>query len=363
MSTRKNIWLKIFHGIIGGAIFVLLSYFFGEEYIEHQQQEIQKQASQEQLQQSLDNFSLSQIESISDISLITTPNLTWLDDIVWLIDTAEQEIFIEVYLLTEKRIPQALIRAQKRWIDIKILLEKNPYKAYNINNKNYNLLKEAGIDVLWSNPENYSLNHTKLLLIDGIGIVSTGNLSYSTFSKNRDLFLMFDDPDLYHLIREIFLADFAWNTSIPYHPNILVSPDSSRHKIQTLIHHASDSIDIYMQYLQDDQIENLLIQRASEWIQISAVLPKSYFDNKKNTSQITRLSQAWIQLSQLSDASMHAKAILVDQTYLYIWSINMSHYSFDHNREIWILLGDSHIIQSFLQQYSQDLKRGLQKQK
>jgi hypothetical protein len=93
---------------------LILSYFFGNEYIRHYQEYSQTVENRSELDESLTNFSLSQIENISDVSLITTPNLMFLDDLVGFIDTAEKEIFIEVYLLTEKRIPKALTQAHNR---------------------------------------------------------------------------------------------------------------------------------------------------------------------------------------------------------------------------------------------------------
>jgi phosphatidylserine/phosphatidylglycerophosphate/cardiolipin synthase-like enzyme len=53
---------------------------------------------------------------------------------------------------------------------------------------------------------------------------------------------------------------------------------------------------------------------------------------------------------------MHAKAILVDEKYLFIWSINFSTYSIDRNREIWILIKNKNIIDEFLAIFSQDSK-------
>ena len=218
MSSRKTLWINILQFSIGWVILFLLSYFFGGEYTAHIQQHSHNITAKGQLQNNLDNFSLSQITDISNISLVTTPSLTLLDDIVGFIDTAETEIFIEVYLLTEKRIPKALIRAHNRWIDIKIIVEKNPYKAYNINNKNYQLLQQSGMNIIWSHVENYSLNHSKLILIDGMVIISTGNLSYSTFSKNRDLFILIDDLHIYTLFRDIFLADFDGQPTVSLPP-------------------------------------------------------------------------------------------------------------------------------------------------
>ena len=68
-------------------------------------------------------------------------------------------------------------------------MEKNPYNARNINDKTYDYFFARNIDVVWSNPDEFSLNHAKFIIIDDELILSTGNLSFSTFSSNRDLFL------------------------------------------------------------------------------------------------------------------------------------------------------------------------------
>jgi phosphatidylserine/phosphatidylglycerophosphate/cardiolipin synthase-like enzyme len=54
---------------------------------------------------------------------------------------------------------------------------------------------------------------------------------------------------------------------------------------------------------------------------------------------------------------MHAKAILIDSEYLFIWSINFSDNSIDKNREIWILIKNNEIINDFLYIYKQDIKK------
>jgi len=89
------------------------------------------------------------------------------------IDAAEDKVYVEVYIFTEKQLRDALIRAHKRGVEVKILLENNPYQAPYLNDNHYNAFQDVGIDVRWSDPLNYSLNHSKLLLIDDRAYVST----------------------------------------------------------------------------------------------------------------------------------------------------------------------------------------------
>ncbi len=54
---------------------------------------------------------------------------------------------------------------------------------------------------------------------------------------------------------------------------------------------------------------------------------------------------------------VHAKMILVDDTYLIVSSINMSANSMDENREIGIILIDAGIIEKFRGQFEKDWKK------
>jgi phosphatidylserine/phosphatidylglycerophosphate/cardiolipin synthase-like enzyme len=58
-------------------------------------------------------------------------------------------------------------------LEVKVLLEHNPYKAPGLNNKTYGILQEAGIEVVWSNTKHYALNHSKTIVIDDENIIST----------------------------------------------------------------------------------------------------------------------------------------------------------------------------------------------
>jgi phosphatidylserine/phosphatidylglycerophosphate/cardiolipin synthase-like enzyme len=51
---------------------------------------------------------------------------------------------------------------------------------------------------------------------------------------------------------------------------------------------------------------------------------------------------------------MHAKAILVDKKYLFIWSENFSYFSLEKNRELWIILKDKKVILKFINIFNKD---------
>ena len=332
---------------------ILFSLFNYEEYSEFHQTKSEIENKNIELNANLEKFELEDIREINDLEFYYTPNKELLTRIVELINNAENEIFLEVYMLTEKRIQESLIKAHNRWIELKIILEKDPYMAYSINDKAYNKLEKAWIDIIWSSKNNYSFNHSKILIIDDLSIISTGNFSYSTFTKNRDFFIFTEDLNTKNKLKENFYNDYNSTKINIFDNNLIFSPNSSRIKFEKLFDEAERDIKMYFQYLKDDELVNKLINIKKEKnISIEIIIPNTATEDENTI----KLKNAWINILVLPKYKMHAKAILVDEKYLFIWSINFSTYSIDRNREVWILIKNKNIIDDFLDIYSQDSK-------
>lgn len=334
-------------------IFILFSIKNAEEYINFHVEKKNVIEYQNELQEKLTHFSLDEIQEIQNLSVTRTPDLWLLDQIVKDINTAKNKVFLETYILTEKRIQEALIKAYNRWIDVQVILEKNPYMAYNINNKSYNKLHLAWIPVVWSDPKDYSFNHSKFIIIDDYFYISTWNYSYSTFKYNRDFFLKSDDPEILEIILKIFNYDYIWEERNFYHPNIVLSPYNSRHFFQTYFISAEKTIDLYFQYFKDDALVDLLIQKQKKWVQVTAIIPKTALESNKDT--LNKMEKSWINLHVMTKKKMHSKVIVIDKKYWFIWSINFSHYSLDKNRELGLLMKNPNIIKNILDYFKDDL--------
>lgn len=302
---------------------------------------------------SLSKFDFSQIQTLSWVSLEVTPDKKWLENFVTKIDTAEEKVWIEVYIFTEKRLQKAVINAKKRGVDVKVILEKNVYKAPSMNKKIFAEFEKNGIEVVWSDSKDYSLNHSKMAVIDDEVIVSTGNYSYSTFAYNREFFLVMKNPDFQKIMEEIFLKDFDWEKFALYHPNLVLSPFSSRHKMEYLIQNAQKTLHIYALNFWDEKMRDLLIKKQKSGVKVEIILP----DTKKvasNSDEIEAFTSAWIAVKMLKKPEAHAKAILSDGKYLYVGSVNFSAPSMDLNREIGIVLKNPEIISEFLEIFHTD---------
>lgn len=336
-------------------IIVFLFFFLfscQNEYIEfHQNKEFEKK-----IQTEVNYFSFDKIEYLSWITLKETPNLTLLDELTTKVDNAKFRVYVEVYIFTEKRLKKSLINAKKRWLDVKVILEKNVYKASNLNEQTFKDLARNWIEVVYSNSKNYSLNHSKMIIIDDEVIISTGNYSYSTFRYNREFFLYINNKNLFPIFLEIFENDFKWIRKNIYNNNLVLSPFYSRKKLEYLIKNAKKSIKIYAHNFWDNSILNFVVKKKHEWLDIKIILP----DLKKvssNENEIKFLQKNGINIKLVDKPEIHAKSILIDEKYLYIWSVNFSSYSMDQNREIWLILKNEDIIRQFITIFNNDFQK------
>ena len=137
-------------------------------------------------------------------------------------------------------------------------------------------------------------------------------------------------------------------------PNLVLSPFSTRTKLETLISSAQSEILMYSLNFSDRSLKNLLIEKQKSGVNVKIIFP----DEKRvdsNSEIIKDFRNAGIQFVQISKPSIHAKSILVDGQFLYVGSINFSHPSITRNREIGFLLKNTEIISQFITIFNKDL--------
>lgn len=340
MKMKKKINKNFLGFIVFSIFFWLSSYFFSWEYLDFHKQKQEKGKTYSQLRENLKNFKEEELKEIQEIEIFDTPDTSLIKKITDKIDTAQKKVYLNTYIYTEKNIRASLIKAKKRGIDVKIILEKNVYMAPNLNKKAFEEAQQAGIAIVWSNPKNYTFNHAKYLLVDDELILSTWNISYTNFKSNKDIFLFIKDNEICKKVEEIFKRDFLWEEKIISHPNLLVSPYSSREKIEYMLKSAKKSLKLYIPYLADEALFFLLKENLKAWILITIITSDTEGENLK---ELKNFGANII----YSKRKIHAKAILKDDTLLFIWSINFSDTSMDENMELGILIQDKKIIDDF----------------
>ena len=121
------------------------------------------------------------------------------------INSAQKYIYIPTFVLTEKRVCDALIEAKKRGVEIKVMIDA--LSAANKHSK-HKYLRDNGILV---KTENYAGKmHSKSLISDDrYTIIGSMNFSYSGENKNDENLILIEDKEIAKFYKENFL--YQWN--------------------------------------------------------------------------------------------------------------------------------------------------------
>ncbi|MCL4389973.1 MAG: phospholipase D-like domain-containing protein [Patescibacteria group bacterium] len=268
-----------------------------------------------------------------------------------IIDSAQQEILVEVYLLSDKPIITALKDAADRGVTVKVMLEQHPFGGGSVNPATFAALASAGVAVTWTSPA-FALTHEKAIIIDGrVVCILNQNLTTAAFTDNREYDVCDQNSQDATETKQIFNADWNRQDFFPTAPNLVVSPDNSREKLTALISSATESIDLEIEDLQDQKIVGLLAQKA-KMLPVRVILPPA---NKIAGN----LTVPGAQNRTLSAPYVHAKLLLIDSKRAYIGSVNLSTQSLDQNRELGILISQPDVIDRLVLTFENDWEKSV----
>lgn len=265
------------------------------------------------------------------------------------IRSAQHSIDLVMYGFTDKTLLDALIQKKSDGKNLRIILEKNPYKAEDENNTTIETLKTFQIP--WQGKiEPFQLIHQKTLIFDDKkAVVMTFNFTHSAFKNQRNFALIIDDARQVHDIKSIFSAD--WN-HLPYFnssPDIILSPDNSRTQLQSLIARAKNHIRIYAQNINDYKIVGALAKAAKKGIQVEIIT-----SGKMREKQSHFLTKSGVKIYYPKNLIIHAKVLMIDNDLAVIGSINLTRHSLDENRELAIITRDPSVLNQLSQTFDKD---------
>ncbi len=288
----------------------------------------------------------------ANIALFEEPN-DGRQPIIDAINSAKREILVEVYLMSDKQIIQSLIDAKARGVDVRVMMEQHPFGGGNLNPKTKKALDAAGVSTEWTNPT-FALTHEKAIVIDASqAFVMSQNLTTSSFTKNREYDALDTDGADVAEVRNIFIADWQRQSfTPPLTTHLIVSPNTSRAALTTLISSAAISIDLETEDINDEQIINLLIDEEKK-VKVELIIP-TLVQLQGNVAAAQKLKDNGVGVKTISSPYMHAKLILVDDSKAYIGSINLSMQSMDENRELGIILTQNDALQTLVSTFASD---------
>ena len=277
------------------------------------------------------------------------------DVILNAINDADESVTFVMYLITNRNFIDALKSAEARGIEVRGMMELNPYGGGSSNVDVFSELVEAGAEMKWD-PRSIKYLHEKMILVDGdLMFVMTCNMTSSAFTANREYGLIDTNPDHIAEVVRVFEAD--WNRQDPAldNPLLVWSPINARAELLELIDSAQSSIDLEQSSMLDPEIEQHLIDAARRGVTVRYISSPNWpIEDDYDEPARERMRQAGVSVRYLDDPFVHAKTFLVDGVRGFVGSENISTNSLNNNRELGEIFEDDDSVERLAAQFEAD---------
>ena len=264
---------------------------------------------------------------LNEVELSVSPGKE--DWLIKKIDNTKNRAWINVYTFTLPWLREWLLRAKNRGIDVRVLLEKNPYNAPTINRETIQFLRQNKIAIHESHEQQFAFMHAKYMILDDSWIVATANWTRSSLSSNREFFLLGQDPSILTNLAAIFERDFTGWRGESSDIRLLAGPTNARERLVLFLDHAKKEIDIYAPSLTDEEMIKKLTEVCHDWVEVR-ILNAEYEESEQKYDTCLQV--------RTMRKPLHAKVILTDRNQGFVGSFNYTKNSLENNREVWLFI-------------------------
>lgn len=273
---------------------------------------------------------------------------------------AKTSVELEMYLLTNKSIINALEEDANRGIDVRVMLEPHPAGSGSVSpQETLDRLNAAGVKAQPASPD-FALTHEKGMVIDkATAYIMTSNftnsaLGTSSYTQNREYDIVDTNPQDVQAVDAIFQADWSHATASFNDPNLVVSPINSRNDFTSLIQSARHTLLIEAEEMNDSSVEQATVSAEQHGVKVQVILPAPSGSSDSNSDGISALKQGGVSVREDPRLYMHAKIIVVDGQKAFVGSENISTQSLDQNRELGIIVSDGGVLNTLQQTFQTD---------
>jgi cardiolipin synthase len=280
-------------------------------------------------------------------SLIVLPDDS-AEPILEAIANAKESIRIKMFLFSDPSLLQAVIAAQHRGVDVRIMLNPARRNGEKENDDSRKTLIDAGVNVIDSNPH-FDLTHEKSMVIDDTtAFVQSLNWETKNLTVTRDYAIATTHKHEVDEIAQCFDAD--WNRATfdtGDRSHLIWCIGNGRQRIGQVIDNSKHSLWLQNERYQDPVMIEHLVRAHTRgiMIRIMARPPNKLKKGKleEGVSGLRTLQDIGVKVHTLRHIKLHAKLIMADDKIAIVGSINLAPGSFDSRRELAIEVDDEHI--------------------
>jgi cardiolipin synthase A/B len=265
------------------------------------------------------------------------------------ISKAAKSIRIKMFLFSDPSLLQAIIAAQHRGVDVRIMLNPERRDGEKENANSRKKLTDAGVHVIDSNPK-FDVTHEKSMVIDDeIAFVQSLNWETKNLTVTRDYAIVTSHKHEVEEITQCFDAD--WNRTefdSGDHSHLIWCTGNGRQRLARCIDESKHSLWVQNERYQDPVIIEHLVRAHTRGVKLHIMArPPDKLKKAKlieGVSGLRSLQDLGVKIHKLKKIKLHAKLLLVDDKVAIVGSINLAPGSFDSRRELAIEVRDEHII-------------------
>ncbi len=272
---------------------------------------------------------------------------------------ARRSIDLELYEFQRPDLAGLLLDARDRGVTISAIKDPSQRSSRTI----WAELEQGGIKVVAFPLERLTIDHVKLLIVDGVRAI-VGGINWGTHSlKNHDVDVLATGPVVNNLER-VFLQDLALagEASVipPPSPDRLVQVlttrpgEGIRAAALAAIADARHSIDIEMFVLSDRLVLEALVAAARRGVRLRILLDPTQPQNAAAMAQLQSAGAVVRVYVQAGDELLHAKLGVFDAGAVLFGSCNWSRSGFTRNHELDLLVRDRTLARAFLSRLERD---------
>jgi cardiolipin synthase len=279
------------------------------------------------------------------------------DAVLALFTAARRSVWMEMYLMTDDAVVDALVARRLAGVDVRVILEPHPYQADGANGPAFDRLAAAGVLVAWAGPP-FALTHAKFAVIDHARLaVLTLNLTRAGLGGNRELGVVDDDARDVAAAEALVAADFTGVSLAPVAAGrVLASPTSMRAALAAAVDRALRAVAVEMEELSDFSLVDALVDARTRGCAVSVVLP-GLGRSAATDAAARRLAGVGVVVRFVDAPTIHAKVLVADD-WLYVGSANLTAASLDANREVGLALTDAAAVGQAARTLAGDLASG-----
>ena len=277
------------------------------------------------------------------------------------INAALHSLNIRMFLFTDPTLLSAVIAAQRRGVNVRVMLNPARRDGKSDNEKARKLLLKAGIKVRNSS-ESFALTHQKSMVIDDtLGFVESLNWETRDLTETRDYAVVTTSKR--EVAEMIACFDADWSRK-PFKPDpksrLIWCPDHGRERIAEFIDGAKKSLWIQNERYQDTVIIERLVRAVNRGVRVR-IMARPAHKLKKNKlveaiGGLRIMHDVGAKVHKLNDLKLHGKMLLADEKRAIVGSINLTPGSFDARRELAIETEAKHVVKRLVKTSRQDWK-------